>query len=93
MTRDSEDSPLFERMACFYATITWNFERFQYFNSETSFLKNTNPFQKTGIMFLVESAKIEKWQHDHGKLFCQKPMLRQIEWGVQNGFITKNRIF
>ena len=36
-----------------------NFERFQYFNSETSFLENTNPFQKTAVMFLVESAKIE----------------------------------
>ena len=59
MTRDSENSPLFERMACFYATISRNFERFQCFNSETSFLKNTNPFQKTAVMFLVESAKIE----------------------------------
>ena len=31
-----------------------------------------------------------KVQNFHTKLPCQKPMLRQIEWGVQNGPITKN---
>ena len=40
-------------------TITKNFERFQYFNFQTNFLKNKNLFQKTGISFLVQSAKIE----------------------------------
>ena len=25
-------------------------------------------------------------------MLCQKPMLRQIEWGVQNGPITENRV-
>ena len=29
-------------------------------------------------------------QHFHKN--CQKPMLRLIEWGVQNGSITKNRV-
>ena len=38
-------------------TTTGNFERFQYF--ETNFLKNQNPFQKTGVRFLGESNKIE----------------------------------
>ena len=38
---------------------TGNFEPFQYFNLETNFLKNDDPFQKTGVMFLVESLKIE----------------------------------
>ena len=28
----------------------------------------------------------------HTKLSCHKPLLRQIEWGVQNGPITKNGI-
>ena len=28
--------------------------------------------------------------HFHTKLLCQKPMLRQIEWGIRNGPITKN---
>ena len=41
-------------------TITGNFERFQYFNFETRFLKNKRLFQqKTGAPFLVESTKIE----------------------------------
>ena len=31
----------------------WNF------NFETNFLKNTNLFQKTGVLFLIESTKIE----------------------------------
>ena len=30
--------------------------------------------------------------HFHTKLQYQKPMLRQIEWWVQNGPITKNRV-
>ena len=59
-------------------TITGNFERFQYFNFETNFLKNVNPIQKTGVPFL--------------KLLCQKPMLRQIEWGLQNGPVTMNGV-
>ena len=41
-TRDSQNSPPFERSARFYVTITGNFERF-----ETNFLKNKNVFQKT----------------------------------------------
>ena len=28
----------------------------------------------------------------HTKLLCQKPMLRKIEWGVQNRLITKNGV-
>ena len=34
-----------------------------------------------------------KMQHFHGKLPCQKPMLRQIEWEVQNGTITDYLVF
>ena len=37
--RDFQNSPAFERSACFYVTISGNFERFQYFNFETEFLK------------------------------------------------------
>ena len=29
-------------------------------------------------------------QHFHTKLPGQKPMLRQIEWGIQTGHVTKN---
>ena len=49
----------FKRSACFYETISENFERFQYFNFATDFLENENLFQKIGVLFLVESTKIE----------------------------------
>ena len=55
--------------------------------SKQSFWK-MKTFQKTEVT-LVESTKIEN-HHFHTILICQKPMLRQIEWGVQNGPITKN---
>ena len=59
-------------------TTTGNSERFQSFNFETNFLKNK-------VLRL-------KAQHFHTKLPCQKPILRQIEWEVQNGPITKNGV-
>ena len=40
-------------------TITVTFEFFQYFNFETSFLKNENLFKKMENRFLVESDRIE----------------------------------
>ena len=54
-----QNSPPFERSACFYLTITENFKGFQYFNFETNFLENENLFQKLEYCFLVESTKIE----------------------------------
>ena len=45
-TKDFQNSPLFARLACFYVTISGNFERVQYVNFETDFLKTKNPFQK-----------------------------------------------
>ena len=33
-----------------------------------------------------------KAHHFHTKMQFQKPMLRKIEWGVQNGPITENRV-
>ena len=36
-TRDFSNNLPFKRSACFYVTITENFERFQYLNFETSF--------------------------------------------------------
>ena len=58
-SRDFLSSPLFERSACFCVTISENFERFQYFNFETDFLENENPFKKLEYRFLVESTKTE----------------------------------
>ena len=50
-TRDFQNSPPFEISACFYVTITDNFERSHYFNFATSFLENENPFLKTELPF------------------------------------------
>ena len=58
-TRDFQSSPPFQRSTCFYVTITGDFERFQYFNFETNFLKNENLFQKIGQRFLAEVTEIE----------------------------------
>ena len=38
-------------MACFYTTITKNFERFHCPNFEASFLKNENLFEKYEVPF------------------------------------------
>ena len=46
------NSSPFERLPCFYMTLTENFERFQYLDFETNFLKNGNLIQKIGISFL-----------------------------------------
>ena len=66
-------------------TITGNFEPFQYFLFERNFLKNENLFQQTGRSGL-------KAQHYHTKQPCQKPIVRQIEWRVHIGHITKNGV-
>ena len=66
-------------------TITGNFERFQNVNFEKHFLKNYNFFKKKlEDRFLVQSTINQK------RMLRQKPMLRQIEWRVRNGPITKN---
>ena len=56
---DFQNSPLFERSACFYVIITESFKRFQYFNLEINFLENENLFQKTGVPFFSKTTKIE----------------------------------
>ena len=91
-TRNFQNSSPFEREAYFYVTITGNFERFQYFTSETNFLKKRKLFSKnlsTIFQFKVLSLKME---HFHTKLHCQKSMLRQIELVLQNERITKNGV-
>ena len=73
-------------------TISKNFERFQYFNFEKSFLENEYLFQKLEYCSLVESTKIENVSFPYKTVICQKPMLRQMEWLLQNGRITKNGV-
>ena len=79
-TRDSQSNPPFERWLYFYMTITRNFERFQYFNFETNFLKNKNLVQKTGKpLFLLKALRL-KTQHFHTKLSCQTNRTRTTKW-------------
>ena len=50
-TRDFQNSPPFQRSACFCVTISESFKRFQYFNFEATFLENKSLFQETGVTF------------------------------------------
>ena len=63
--------------------ITENTERFQYFNFEKNFLKYENFIYTVEDCFSVQSTNMRK-QHIHKKLPCQKLILTQKEWGVQN---------
>ena len=52
----------------------------------------TKTFSKNwSTIFSLKLLRL-KTHHFHTKLSCQKPMLRQIEWGVQNGPTTKNGV-
>ena len=64
-SRDFQNSPQIERLACFYVTISGNYERFKYFNFETKFLENENLSQKLEYRFLVASinTEIESFQN------------------------------
>ena len=48
-TRDFQNSPPLGGSACFYVTISENFEHFQYFNFETDLPENENLFEETGV--------------------------------------------
>ena len=73
-------------------TITENFERFKYFNFKTNFFKNEKLFTENwSTVFKLKVIRLKR-QHFHTKLLCHKPVLRQIEWGVQDGSITKNGV-
>ena len=64
-TRDFHNSPPFGRSACFYMTVSGNFESFQYFNFGTCFLKTKTFFKKLECRFSVESTKIENASCPH----------------------------
>ena len=64
-------------------TITEDLGRFQYLNFEATFLK------KPKYRFVVQSTTNESATFPY-KTALSKPMLGQIEWGVQNGSIPKN---
>ena len=87
--RDFQNIPSSERLVYFYVAITGNLECFQYLNFETNFLK---PFSKNWGNFSSLKVLRFKTQHFHAKLPFQKPMLRQLEWEIQNGPIKKNGV-
>ena len=67
-TRDFQSKLPFERLPCFYVTISKNFEHFQYFNFETDFLENENVFQKSwSTAFQLKVLRL-KTHHLHTKL-------------------------
>ena len=87
-----QNSPIFQKLACFYVTIKGNFQRFQYFNFETNFLETKRkPFSKNWSTAFKLKVLTLKTQHFDRKLPCQKRMLRQMEKGIQKGHITKKR--
>ena len=55
------------------------------------FWKTKTFFKKREHCLIVERTTIENAIF-HTKLSCQKPVSRQVEWGVQNGPITKNGV-
>ena len=50
---DFQNSRPLERFACFYVTISKNFENFQYFDFETDILETKTFFKKLEYGFLV----------------------------------------
>ena len=55
------------------------------------FWKTKTFFEKLEYFFLVESTKIETETFPY-KTDLSEAILGQVEWGVQNGPITKNRV-
>ena len=72
--------------------VSGNFERFQYFNFETNFLGKEKVFQKTRALLFFGSTKIENASFPY-KTTLSEANVERIELGVQNGPITKNRVF
>ena len=64
--KDFQNSPPFERSACFYVTVPENIEPIQDFNLNKSF-ENKKPFSK-------KWSTNFKTQHFHAKLSRQKPI-------------------
>ena len=74
-------------------TISESFGRFQYFNFETIFFGKRKPFLKNwSTVFWLKPLRLKTYNF-HSTLLCYKPMLRQIEWQLQNGPITKSGVW
>ena len=67
------------------------FQTFSILNFETNFLENKNLEKNWSTVFRLKPLRL-KIHHFHSKVLCQKPILRQIEWRLQNGPFTKNGV-
>ena len=70
----------------------WKFWTFSILKFWNKFSEKCRSFSKNWSIFFQLKVLRLKTKHFHKKLPCQKPMLRQIERGVQNGPITENRV-
>ena len=73
-------------------TINEKFGRFQYFNFETSFWKTKISFNKTGVLFLVESTTIERETFPY-KTALSEANVKTNRMGFTKGPIAKNGVF
>ena len=78
--RDFQNSPRFERSACFYVKTSESFKRFQCFNFEKKFLE-----KNWSIVFQLKPLRL-KTHHFHSTLLCQNPVLSEDK---QNGDYQK----
>ena len=80
-------------------TITENFKCFQHFNFEIDFLENKNLFQKTGVLFLVESTKTEnalfpyKTAISEANVKANKMVTTKWTYQKEQSFASNNFIF
>ena len=84
--RFSKQLSVWEFSICILCGNQWKFLTFlffEYLTFEINFLNNSNPFRKLEYLFQFKVFRL-KTKHFHTKLRSQTPMLRQIEWGVQN---------
>ena len=58
----------------------------QIFGKRKPFLKNWS------TVFWLQPLRLKTY-HFHSSVLCQKPMLRKIEWRLENGPITGSGIF
>ena len=68
------------------------FQTFSILSLLNKFSGKRKPFSKSwGTVFQLKPLRL-KTHHFHSKLLCQRPMLRQIEWRLQNGPTTKSGV-
>ena len=90
---DFENSPPFERSACFYVTAIGNFETNFLNLSLKLILRKTKTFlKKMEYGFLVQSTKIESAIFPHETALPEANVKTNIGWEVQNGPITKDGV-